>query len=300
MAVPAHHITVCVCTYRRPELLRRLLEELRRQESDGSFGFSVVVADNDAGRAAEPVVAQCAAASPFPVRYCVETRQNIAMARNMALSHVQGDFIAFIDDDEYPSPSWLQQMLQVCLAREVAGVLGPVKPYFEPEPPRWVRKGGFYERPGHPTGLKLPWSETRTGNVLFRRDIIAGEEQVFRQEFGTGGEDQDFFRRMMERGHVFVWCDEAPVYELVPPARLQVGFLLRRALLRGRNSLRHPAGRLRAIAKSFLAVPLYAVVLPFLLLAGYHHFIKYLVKLCDHLGRLLALLRLNPVEKREM
>ena len=69
--------------------------------------------------------------------------------------------------------------------------------------------------------------------------MFAGDAQPFRPEFLTG-EDQDFFRRMIDRGHVFVWCDEAVAYEVVPPVRWRRTFMLRRALLRGRISLLHP------------------------------------------------------------
>ena len=55
------HITVCICTYKRPGCLRRLLQELADQDSGGQFTCSVVVADNDELRSAEPVVAEFAA-----------------------------------------------------------------------------------------------------------------------------------------------------------------------------------------------------------------------------------------------
>ena len=41
------HICVCVCTYRRPLPLKRLLLELNRQETGDSFTYSIVVVDND-------------------------------------------------------------------------------------------------------------------------------------------------------------------------------------------------------------------------------------------------------------
>jgi len=41
---------------------------------------------------------------------------------------------------------------------------------------------------------------------------------------------------MIERGHAFVWCNEAVVYEVVPPVRWRRTFMLRRALLRGKVS----------------------------------------------------------------
>jgi hypothetical protein len=159
-------------------------------------------------------------------------------------------------------------------------------------------RGRFFERPTHATGFRINLREARTGNVLFRQEIIAGNPAPFREEFGTGGEDVDFFRRMMEAGHVFLWCNEAPVYELVPADRCTRSYLLKRALLRGRNSLRHPVGRGKRVLNSLVALPFYLLALPFLLLAGQHHFLKYLIKVCDHGGRLLALVGLNPVHQR--
>lgn len=293
-------MTVCVCTFRRPQLLRKLLEELARQETGGLFSFSAVVSDNDADQSARAVVEECAARLGYPVVYASEPRQNIALARNMALSKASGDYIAFIDDDEYPATNWLRSLLETCDASGAAGVLGPVRPYFETEPPRWALRGRFFDRPTHATGFHIRLSDARTGNVLFQRALIAADAEVFRAEFGTGGEDVDFFRRKMAEGAVFVWCDEAAVFEIVPRSRSTRGYLLRRALLRGRNSLRQGSGRAAKVIKSLLATPLYLLALPFLYLAGEHHGLKYLIKLCDHVGRLLALAGLNPVRERDV
>ena len=96
------HISVCVCTYKRPQFLRRLLNELGDQDTHDRFTFSIVVADNDHLQSAKAVVLGFAAASTIPITYCVEHRQNIALARNKAIENATGDFIAFIDDDEFP------------------------------------------------------------------------------------------------------------------------------------------------------------------------------------------------------
>jgi succinoglycan biosynthesis protein ExoM len=294
------HISVCICTFKRPDRLKRLLDELDEQQTHGLFTFSVVVADNDRSRSAEQVVADFAARSSIPTTYCVEPRKNIALARNKALEYAQGDFIAFIDDDEFPTREWLSYLFKTCHASGAEGVLGPVKPFFEQEPPGWATRGRFFERPTHQTGFRIGLSEARTGNVLFRRKILEGTGEAFRAEFGTGGEDVDFFQRMMGKGCVFIWCNEAAVHEAVPASRCRRSYLLRRALLRGRNSLNQKSGRAKNLAKSLIAVPMYALALPILLVSGEHHFMKYLIKLCDHAGRLLALLGLNPVKERDL
>jgi glycosyltransferase involved in cell wall biosynthesis len=288
------HIAVCVCTYRRRPLLGRLLGALAAQETRGLFTYSVVVVDNDHLQSASSVVADFAAASPLRVVYCVEPRQNIPLARNKAVANAHGDFVAFIDDDEIPTVTWLVELFTACTDRHADGALGPVKPQFSGHPPDWVVRGRFYERRTYPTGLVIGWRQGRTGNVLLKSHLFASTDPAFRPMFLTG-EDQDFFRRMIEQGHRFVWCNEAVAYEDVPPARWTRRFMLRRALLRGAVSLAHPTTGWRSIAVSVIAVAVYAVVLPFTLPFGHHTFMRYLIKLCDHLGKVLAVLRITPV-----
>lgn len=290
------HVCVSICTYRRPQLLRQLLDSLRDQETGGLFTYSILVADNDGQRSAEAVVSQFAASSRVPVRYCVEPQQSIALARNKAVENASGDFIAFIDDDEFPTKAWLLTLFKTCHEYQVDGVLGPVKPHFEKETPRWVLESGLYDRPTYPTGLVIDWTKGRTGNTFLSKRVFSSDEPAFRPEFRTG-EDQDFFRRMIQKGHVFVWCNEAVAYEAIPPVRWKVALMLRRALLRGAITLLHPNCGVREIAKSAVAVPAYALALPFAPLFGRHRFMTLLVKLFDHLGKLLALLRLNPAKE---
>lgn len=281
------HISICVCTYKRTDLLRRLLVDLVRQRTNGLFTYQVVVVDNDHLESSKVTVLEQVASSPVPISYHVEPRQNIALARNCALEHTEGDYVAFIDDDEIPPTDWLLTLFQAREKYRADGVLGPVKPHFDQEPPIWVKKGGFYDRPSYPTGFVIDWRKGRTGNVLLRREIFVSGEEAFRPDFLTG-EDQDFFRRMIEKGHLFVWCHEAVAYEVVPPIRWKRSFMLKRALLRGKVSLAHPTAGAGDVAKSLLAVPAYALMLPVLLLFGQHTFMQYLVKICDHWGRILA------------
>ena len=250
------HICVCICTFKRSKMLLRLLEALNRQQTGNEFTFSVVVADNDSAQSAKQSVEEFSRRSVLKIIYCVEPRQNIALARNQALAHSEGNFIAFIDDDEFPSHDWLRELLATSERYNADGVLGPVRPHFELPPPRWILRGRFCERPEHETGRKMPWDECRSGNLLFRRQILEGIAQPFLPKFGIG-EDKDFFRRMNEQGRLFVWCNRAIAYETVPPSRCRRSYMLKRALLRGKNILKHPGGAWRFIPVSVAVVPLY-------------------------------------------
>jgi glycosyltransferase involved in cell wall biosynthesis len=227
----------------------------------------------------------------------VQPQQNISLTRNKAIENATGDFIAFIDDDEFPIKRWLVTLFRALNEYKVDGVLGPVKRHFDQRPPEWVIKGDFYQRATYDTGLVIDWRKGRTGNVLLKRNLFAGDAPPFRPEFRQG-EDQDFFHRMIEKGHRFIWCNEAVAYEVVPPIRWNRRFMLRRALLRGAMEPQTPGFGAGSIVKSLVAVSIYLVVLPFAAMAGHHKFMTALVSLCDHLGKLLAVLGFNPVKEQ--
>jgi len=272
------------------------LQELGRQDTAGLFSYSIVVADNDHLQSAKQVVSSFAAASTIQIKYCLEPRQNISLARNKAIENANGDFVAFIDDDEFPAAQWLVTLFKACNEYGADGAIGPVERCFDEEPPQWIIKGNFYQRPTFPTGLVIDWAKGRTNNVLLKRRIIVDGTQPFRPEFRTG-EDQDFFRRMIEEGHVFIWCNEAVVYEVVPRMRWKRTFMIRRALLQGTASVLHPSFGASQVAKSLLAVPTYAAALFVTIFLGHHRFMALVVKLCDHIGRILAVLGINAIRE---
>lgn len=288
------HICVCICTLKRAASLKRLLEALNELETESLFTYSVVVVDNDKSESGRAVVDAFRASSPINVQYCVEPRQSIALARNKAVENTVGDFVAFIDDDEFPTKKWLLYLLKTLHEHRVDGVLGPVHPYFEKGAPEWVVEGRFYDRPVHPTGMRLDCDQCRTGNVLLKRELFAGLVQPFNPECVTG-EDIDFFDRMIQGGRVFIWCHEAAAYEVVPPGRWKRDFIIRRGLLRGVFSLRNRGSSPLLVGQSLVAAPAYAIALPVALVMGQVAFMGCVFKLSYHLGTLLAWLGINPV-----
>jgi len=283
------HITVCICTYKRPESLKRLLEGLRHLETASLFSYSVVVVDNDRDESARAVVHDFQTGSLISTAYRVEPRQSIALARNAALADAVGDYVALIDDDEVPNCDWLLKLFDGLNEYDVDGVLGPVKPRFEGQPPSWIVRGRFHERPTYRSGFRIGWKQGITANVLLRRQILEGESAPFDRRYIVG-EDQDFFRRMMAKGRRFAWCNEAVVYEAIPPARWTRSFLIKRAVQRGQVS---PASGIRDVIKSVVAVPIYLLALPVLAVIGHHWFMSYFVRLSEHVGRLLMLVGLH-------
>src|SRR5215212_8141203 len=102
------HLTICICTCGRPQMLERLLREIARQDAAGAFTFSVVVTDNDAAESARamvakyrhellhPVARERGQGSALSIKYTVQPERNIALARNTALAHATGDYVVCI------------------------------------------------------------------------------------------------------------------------------------------------------------------------------------------------------------
>ncbi len=290
------HICVCICTYKRPQPLKRLLKDLDTQNTGGLFTYSIVVADNDPEGSAKTAVEQMQAVLHVPLKYCAEPNRGIARARNTVVANAEGDYLALIDDDEFPVADWLRILLMTCRQYQVDGVLGPVKRHFEQKPPRWLSKSSLYDRDVNPTGLQVNWKESRTGNVLLKRSVVANDPLPFRPEF-RAGEDQDFFRRKIEQGHRFVWSTDAAVHEVIPPSRWTRWYYVRKALLQGATAAQQPDCGTAKLVKSMIAVPLYTLMLPVALLMGQSHFMTLLVKLCDHAGKLLQSMKINPIRE---
>lgn len=285
-------VSICICTFRRPAGLLRLLRSLARLDA-ATPPFEIIVADNDAARSGEASVAQ-ARAEGLAVTYVVEPRRGIAQARNCSLAPARGTFVAFIDDDEEADPQWLRQLWDEVHRHDADGGIGAVLPRFPPGVPRWLVEGGFYDRPRPATGQVLDRRGMRTGNALVRRDALAALAGPFDERFDlTGGEDSDLFRRLVAGGRRIIAVDSAVVYEHLPPHRARVRWLLRRRFVAGiaagrmyvreiPPTLRAPWQRTRALAGGLRWAAAALVALPRSRVTGLQH----LSQAANHLGRL--------------
>lgn len=220
------HVLVAVTTFRRPRQLGILLPVLLDQIDDCEFPCSLVVIDND------PAATGAAVVSCYEergARHVVEPFPGISAARNRALSVADhSDVIIFIDDDELPSKRWLQSLVDMWVERPCAAIAAPVLSQFESEPTAWISATGVFERPRWATGTVL--NSARSGNLLLNMDFIRREALKFDLRFGlTGGEDTLLSRQIVRRGGQILWCDEAPVTELVDRTRSTRRWVLRRS-----------------------------------------------------------------------
>jgi succinoglycan biosynthesis protein ExoM len=211
-------ICVIVCTCDRHDLLVGLLAALlpHLQEAEASL----IVTDNGL-KPAQAIVEPYK--SRADVTYLPLTKRGLVAARNAGLASALGrnpEFIAFIDDDEVPAKDWLQRLL-ACLERERADIAcGPYEPEFLMPPPDWARDGHFFRRKGD--GIL-------NGNLIVRSAVLPkNPAHWYQPSFAfIGGEDEEFFQRLIAQGARFAVAWDAIVIERIPPARMTLRYMLR-------------------------------------------------------------------------
>lgn len=225
-------ISICIATYQRPEGLKRLMGGLDRLifNQIENPKIEVIVVDNDPTRSAENFCEQLKLNFKWKLKYLSEPERGISYVRNKAVSEVSinADFVAFIDDDEVPEPSWLEELLIVQQKYHSDVVAGPSLPFFPAKDvPQWVIKGKFFEPQRYQTGHLLKF--TSTNNVLIRAQILRTMNKIFDERFAlTGGEDTHFFMRVYRAGYKLVWADLAIVHEWIPQSRTNAKWILQR------------------------------------------------------------------------
>lgn len=290
-------ISVCIATYRRPERLSALLNDLVNQEL---LPDEVIVVDNDAAGSARAVVEErrvdgCA----FALTYEIQPERNIALTRNRTVHLARAEWLAFIDDDERAPAAWLRQLIEAAERYRADGVLAPVEPQVPASAPEWIRRGRFYDWPRLPSGTPVPPNNLRFGNVLLRGAVLRAEPGPFDVTFGLStGEDGDLLMRLADKGARIVWSDEAVVGEPVEAKRLSLRWLMNRALSGGQHFARLSIGGryqpvnfldrwlmfLKWLGQLLVALGLALMSLP----TGRHRAAAWLIKAWGNVGKLSA------------
>jgi succinoglycan biosynthesis protein ExoM len=225
-------VSIAIASIGRPSLADTL-RSLAKVTTTEAVAVSVVVADDSPDGAAARLV-ESLDLDGLPVTCLAVASGNISTARNALLDAVTGDWIVFVDDDEWVEPDWLQRLF-VCQREYGADVvIGPVHPAYPDEAPDWLVKANLLHHDWGHRGKRLMTG--RGGNTLARMDLIRGLGLRFDPALGvTGGEDTAFFAQAASRGALIVVCDDAMAHEHVPPERLEPSYILRRAVRAGQS-----------------------------------------------------------------
>jgi succinoglycan biosynthesis protein ExoM len=223
-------VTVIVPTLRRPESLERALRSLMAQTGGNALIAEVTIVDNDPEGSARTLVEALRRQSPHPLLYVHAPHPGVATARNAGLAATAAPLVAFLDDDESASPTWLSNLYGAHTAFGADVTFGPVAGRTEGAQ-AWKRVylESFFSRTG-PATSGLTEAVHGCGNsMMTRASALAGPAPFDTAANETGGEDDRLFQRLKASGAKFAWAADALVLEHAPPHRSTLAYALQRA-----------------------------------------------------------------------
>lgn len=139
-------IAISLATYKRPELLEKLLLSLCELTPIENVRIELRVIDNDKNGSGKNVLNKVSGLAHFfdAVRYQIEEEQNIALARNAGLDMGPADAIVFIDDDERMGCYWLLNLWNAFQFSGADAIFGPVYGQIRKGSSAWLSNGGFF------------------------------------------------------------------------------------------------------------------------------------------------------------
>jgi glucosyl-dolichyl phosphate glucuronosyltransferase len=235
-------MSIVVGTLNRATLLERALRSLMAQHHAGPL--EVVVVDNGSTDETSAVVSRLAAdTGSVHLRYVLEPRLGLSIARNTGIAMATGPIVAFLDDDSEADPDWAARLLRIFHDDPGVGAAGGKTLVRWPDvKPRWVASGieGYYGRcdygdvrkqltfPQYPFGSNMAITKSLLVAIGgFRTDLGARGTNMM------AGEETDLFERLHARSVVVVYEPTALVHHWAAPERLTRWWSLRRAFKHG-------------------------------------------------------------------
>lgn len=274
-------ITIGICTCKRDQFLADLLVRLERIDL-GALSpqtVEILVVDNWPNEDTRAVCETAATRLPVRLRYVAEPQRGISFARNRIVAEtlaVDSEWLAFIDDDDWPEPDWLRQLVERQAETGADIVMGNTKRELPSGASpttralfaqrRLTNDLPMWDRYGLPQRLG-------TGNVLVRRSLLQRMHDVgpvFDPRFALlGGEDSDFFCRAKLNGATFARAEKSVINIRLSTERLTTrGYIRRRfrkGISRGLMTRRYltPGNRYRWLGKSAKHLVASLLLLPF-------------------------------------
>lgn len=239
--------TAALCTHNHADRLERTLADLHSlKQPEAPWEFLVI--DNGCSDGTVNLLASHTWPNGWQVRVVREEKLGLSNARNRAIAEARGDYVIFMDDDETADPDWLCAYERLINAHQPDAFGGRQVVLFEDVRPPWLRDEllgflGELNRADDIVPLTDPNTPFYGGNFGFHRTVCerVGDFNAMLGRKGTdntGGEEVDFYRRLLDGGFRVWWTPEAVIHHRIQAAKLEKSYF---------HDLHYRMGRMEAI-----------------------------------------------------
>lgn len=213
-------------------MLRKLILSISENKIDRLLinNVNIIIVDNDKDKSAEKIVNEIKGDfdSTYKLLYFNHPVKGLSNVRNELLRRaieINPDFIVFIDDDEYSTPEWLNELVTTIIVNNGDIVRGPVISVLDKKVKKCISY--WFERPTYQNNTKI--KEVAAGNLIINLNSLLKYNVWFDNRFNyTGSEDFYFGTQMMKKGATIYWAANAIVYETIPESRANIKWLIKR------------------------------------------------------------------------
>lgn len=227
-----YNISICIPTYKRLLMLEKLIISITNSNVDNSLikDINIIIVDNDVEKSAERKVAELKTHQKgfYKLQYHTYPIKGLSNVRNELIRKallLNPDFIVFVDDDEFVTADWLNELVKTLLNNKGDMVSGPVLPVFNHKVSKYI--SCWFHRPNYPNNHKI--NSIASGNLIINAKTLKKFNVWFDVRFNkTGSEDSYFGKQMIEKGATAYWSQKALAYENIPEKRASLKWLIQR------------------------------------------------------------------------
>jgi len=239
-------LTVCICTHDRPRYVADCLDGLARQ-TVAPERFRTVIVDSGSNDETRLELRRLADLHVNTELIRVD-QPGVSLARNAGASAAATRFVAYIDDDAIPDPTWVEAILRTLdePGPPPAVIGGRILPKWEAPLPLWwpeslrgvlsiieLQGQGEYRTPDVPATLE-PYAANMVVDVRAMQEIGGFGGQLGR--YGTtllSDEEVQLTWRLQDMGHSVRYDSRVVVHHQIQATRLRPEWLLARLFWQG-------------------------------------------------------------------
>lgn len=242
--VAVTRICIGIASRDRPKMVAELLDSIGRLEM-ANLELAIILVENGDGEVLRPAVDSFAATyGQIKIHYLVEPRLGVVFARNAALEFaVKSDFdsLAFVDDDEVVTPSWIAELYAEQQRGKYDMIGGPIEVFVRSsllsywEGIVWKGLSSRSKQVERMCAAKKASGQDAkivlsTNNCLINLPFVRSGQLRFNDRYNlTGGEDTRFFHDARRLGAKTGWAPKAVVLEGIVRERLSPLYQISRA-----------------------------------------------------------------------
>jgi glycosyltransferase involved in cell wall biosynthesis len=294
-------VTVAICTHNRAEDTGEAIESVLVQNFNMEE-IEIIVIDNISSDHTAELVHSLIHQHGSRIRYFLEQKLGLSVARNRAITEAKGEYILFLDDDALASSDWVQKIVEVFESDPLIGCVGGrIDPIWESQEPDWIPQEyrSVFTILDYCSEVKeMPYPSIPYGaNVAFRTSIFI-HMKPFREDLGRVGnnllssEESELIARLRESYKVY-YTPFAPVQHKIAKERTTMKWFLKRMFWQGvSDAVKRQDTSFLVVVKHMIRM-LLAVVSSLFSIFHFKSFIRQITKICYRNGSLMGILRYN-------